>query len=828
METEQKKKNKNIIDTIITITGEIIFFFRFLILVFFVFWWYLLDKSPNTTLEKPQKRIRLNLNFLIPIYRPIYRKVIRALDCNTCNNIFTSDLILLAMRNLSSKKNRTLITVGGMAVGFGFVILLLSFGYGFEKLVVSQVATLNQMRQIDVNISQGSPLSFNDNVMKEICDMEDVDEVLPIITAVSKVSYNNAVSDIIVYGVTTRYLQEMDLTPIRGEVFEDDINMNKEISFTTEDTPEVAGVSTNLISSNSYKKEIYQIEYSILPSIWKPVYSQPNIDSEIIGYTKRDFGRQDSIEIWGKYYPGLDQTSYALDYKGDKYAPWIEDEFSIWEKRNCESTNPDCIDKKYLIKRDKSYQVVTKGYITQGDVTVSRYRLSKNSNIDVYTGKNIENIKIDLKKDNQYELYFDPDIKSKSINIIVKENDLRDLDANLVYGDVYYNDGGYSITTDTKKTYGYWIKTTIELWNPQECDTNCSDYFLTKLSSSYISTNVTGYLKASDVYIQDLDSSSITKGEVLGENIQVLGLPDNFVDIDTLIELDESVDWAEMAERLDVVGEIEKKIVKINGGAQKVVLANTSMLNLLGVNMADGIDQSFDATFVFDNKLFDKSNYIIETEEETLRIIGVVSDSRQPAFYIPFNDIRVDEMENVSNIKIVLNDSGDIKGVRETIEGMGFQTSSIVDTIESIGSLFNSLRIALLVLGLIALGVASLGMFNTLTVSLLEKTREVGLLKTMGMKSREIKILFLAESIIMSFTGGITGILFGFFTGKIISLIVSILALSQGQNIINLTYIPSMLMISTIILSFIVGFLTGWYPAKRATTVSALNALRYE
>ena len=63
---------------------------------------------------------------------------------------------------------------------------------------------------------------------------------------------------------------------------------------------------------------------------------------------------------------------------------------------------------------------------------------------------------------------------------------------------------------------------------------------------------------------------------------------------------------------------------------------------------------------------------------------------------------------------------------------------------------------------------ASLGMFNTMTVSLLERTREVGVMKSMGMLSEEVRELFLAESMIMGMGGGTLGVLFGFVMGGIV------------------------------------------------------------
>src|SRR3990167_2725018 len=95
---------------------------------------------------------------------------------------------------------------------------------------------------------------------------------------------------------------------------------------------------------------------------------------------------------------------------------------------------------------------------------------------------------------------------------------------------------------------------------------------------------------------------------------------------------------------------------------------------------------------------------------------------------------------------------------RKQVEALGMKTSSVTDTVDQINRLFSTLRLILGLLGIVALSVASLGMFNTLTVSLLERTREVGMMKAIGMRSSEVRDLFLTESMTMGFFGGIGGL----------------------------------------------------------------------
>lgn len=134
----------------------------------------------------------------------------------------------------------------------------------------------------------------------------------------------------------------------------------------------------------------------------------------------------------------------------------------------------------------------------------------------------------------------------------------------------------------------------------------------------------------------------------------------------------------------------------------------------------------------------------------------------------------------------------------------------------------------LAVLGAVALSIASLGMFNTLTVSLLERTREVGLMKAMGLKNSEVKELFLTESMIMGSMGGFLGLSSGFLAAKLVEAIISAYTLMRGVGYVSIVSVPILFALLIIFISFMVGLLTGIYPARRSTRISALNALRYE
>ncbi len=822
-EVKKKKTFKEVIVSIPSFLKEsvrqIVFLTKFFTLLFFVVIKYVLNRSPRRKLDKPAKRKVFGFDFLRKRYESLYRLVLNVFDKTEPSEVKNSDLIFLAMKNLSTKKNRTYVTIGGMAIGFGAVILLLSTGYGFERLVVSQVASLSEMKQIDVNISKGSPLVFNEEAITSITSIPKVEAVIPIVTSVSKITYNNAVSDVIVYGVSSRYFEETGMSPILGKVFSDETE-NIKGSNEEEGRGEVAGTSSILINKKDIGEEVYKIKYTINPTVWKAVYSKADSNSKVLGYTKREAGKQEATEVWGSKYKGSEERN-AIDIEGKEYSVWVKDGFALWEKKECFETNPDCVDNEYIVIRITDGQNIQEGYITEEDLVIERYELSKGSSFEVYSGKVIESVDFGIKDTDYTNLYLDTSEDSVVVNILGDKLSTG-YKGSLLYGDSYGTNGEFNIKSSNGKEYGYWIKTDLELWSSEECDTVCDEYTTSKQGELDRSTTVSGYFKVSELLISE-EINEIIYGKVLGDQDNA-----SFIDLEELKESDDTIDWATISSELGGVEEVDKDIKEIPDSAQRVSLVNTAMLNLLGISEDDAVGEKFGATIIFDSKLFNRSNYIVESEAFDIEIVGVVYESNSPIFYLPLQDILVDGMENVSSIKVIVKDTGDVAGVRESIESSGFQTSSVVDTVDSINELFGTLRIALLVLGLIALGVASLGMFNTLTVSLLEKTREVGLLKTMGLKSSEVKILFLAESLVMSVMGGLAGLLLGFVVGKLFSILISVLAIAQGRAALDVTYIPFLLGFGLVFISALVGILTGWYPAERAKKISALNALRYE
>ena len=213
---------------------------------------------------------------------------------------------------------------------------------------------------------------------------------------------------------------------------------------------------------------------------------------------------------------------------------------------------------------------------------------------------------------------------------------------------------------------------------------------------------------------------------------------------------------------------------------------------------------------------------------KSLKVVGIIEDD-SPSVIVPFKTVRssMDLVNyNVARVKVI--DANNLTETRRQVEKLGFSTNYIGDTVSQIKSFFNIFRFILMGFGIIAMIVALLGMFNTLTVSLLERTQEIGVMKSLGAKRKTIWWLFISESLIIGFLGGVLGIIMGNIAGKATNTIFNFYALQNGGRAVDFFYTPIYLVLVMLILSILVGLITGLYPAKRAVKIKLLDAIKYE
>lgn len=481
------------------------------------------------------KKISKKLKFFKFLEKALY-KLVNKLETKKRGQMAKIELIDLAIKNMTSKKNRFLVTVGGMTVGIAGIVFLVSIGYGLQSLVTNRVARLEEMKQADVSVLPGSKLFLDDDTLTSFGEIENVELAQPQIAVVGKINFNNSITDMAVYGVTKEYLEQSAIAPVAGKIFD-----NNEL---------------------------------------------------------------------------------------------------------------------------------------ETDVVVTK--------------ENIE-------------------------------------------------------ATPTE---------------------------------------------------------------------QITLIDDEFVEVDGESDIEETL--------------MISKVQFPESMKDREAVVNRSFLRVLGIEESEAIGKIFTVSFVSTNTSLEGDQQRIESNAVDYEIIGMTPDDATPLFYIPFIHLKVLGITNYSQVKIAVNHERNLAKVRQEIEAKGFETTSVVDTVAQIEGLFSTARTVLALLGTIALLVAALGMFNTLTVSLLERTREIGLLKAMGMKAEEVRDLFLAESMIMGSLGGFLGLIIGLTLGKVLELLLSAYAVLNGAGSVTIIDMPIPFAISIILISFFVGIATGVYPARRAKKISALNALRYE
>ena len=214
--------------------------------------------------------------------------------------------------------------------------------------------------------------------------------------------------------------------------------------------------------------------------------------------------------------------------------------------------------------------------------------------------------------------------------------------------------------------------------------------------------------------------------------------------------------------------------------------------------------------------------------DQKLTIVGVIKDDATPSLYSTNANFSVAGLSMYSQLKVRIGNRSDAPAIRKKIEAYGLQTEYVGDTINQVQQFFNFFKTVLGGFGLIALTVALLGMFNTLTISLLERIKEVALMQIFGMSKRDVRDLFLTEALLLGLIGGAIGIGWGVLLGGIANSILNMYATRAGGDAVTVFYFAPWFLLGTMAAAVVIGFATGIYPASRATKVKPLEVLRYE
>ncbi len=242
----------------------------------------------------------------------------------------------------------------------------------------------------------------------------------------------------------------------------------------------------------------------------------------------------------------------------------------------------------------------------------------------------------------------------------------------------------------------------------------------------------------------------------------------------------------------------------------------------------------------------------IVTRAKTLRIVGVIESDPSAGIggfggarvYLPLKTAEQLHVAQPDDLETFLSGSSakpsymgltvrvhspkDVLQVEEAIKKMGFATFSLLDATKGLRLVFTVFDLFLGLFGSLALTVASLGIINTLVMAILERRREIGILKALGATDRDVRSLFFAEAGAMGLFGGFIGVALGWLIGSALTWGTTIYLHRQNLPGVKISYVPWWLALGAIGFALVVSLVAGLYPAARAARLNPVEALRYE
>jgi putative ABC transport system permease protein len=244
----------------------------------------------------------------------------------------------------------------------------------------------------------------------------------------------------------------------------------------------------------------------------------------------------------------------------------------------------------------------------------------------------------------------------------------------------------------------------------------------------------------------------------------------------------------------------------------------------------------------------DGAAYSVVSRQQALKIVGVTDldpdsmrGTARARVFLPLKlaqnlHVMQSELRDTSasgaptytSLSVRVGNPNQVPVVEDAIKKMGFSAFSIVDATRSMRQFFAVLDVFLAIFGSLALAVASIGIVNTLVMAILERRREIGIMKAVGASDADVRGLFFAEAGAMGLVGGAVGVTLGWVIGRLINFGTNIYLERQHFPPAQIWSMPLWLVLSAIAFSIVVSLLSGLYPAARAARLDPVQALRYE
>jgi putative ABC transport system permease protein len=243
--------------------------------------------------------------------------------------------------------------------------------------------------------------------------------------------------------------------------------------------------------------------------------------------------------------------------------------------------------------------------------------------------------------------------------------------------------------------------------------------------------------------------------------------------------------------------------------------------------------------------------FTVVPRERTLRIVGILQTEpgagmggffrggvfvplalAQSLRTVQLSDLRdvmrAAQTVNYLSLTVKVANPSQVAAVEAAIVQKGFSAFSLLDVSRNIRRFFAILDLFLGIFGSLALAVASLGIVNTLVMAILERRREIGILKALGAADGDVRQLFFAEAGAMGLLGGTLGVTLGWVIGRVINFGTNIYLRRQELPPETFWSVPWWLVLGAMTFSILVSLAAGLYPASRAAQLDPVQALRYE